>query len=98
MEGNIFFPKIDPASTAAGKTLPGDVQACGIDFKSFFQDGAEFVLDVFKNSLVQKLSQTKEVQAEVEAQKVVAGKNILWQYFPFIVIGFVAVTLIARFK
>ena len=70
----------------------------GIDFKSFFQDGADFVLDVFKNSLIQKVSQTKEVQDEVEAQKVVAGKNILWQYFPFMVIGLLAVTLIARFK
>ena len=70
----------------------------GIDFKEFFEDGANFVLDVFKNSLIQKLSQTKQVQAEVEAQKVVAGKNILWQYFPFMVIGILAVTLIARFK
>jgi len=70
----------------------------GIDFKTFFQDGANFVLETFKNSLIQKLSQTKQVQAEVEAQKVVAGKNILWQYFPFMVIGILAVTLIARFK
>ena len=70
----------------------------GIDFKTFFEDGANFVLEVFKNSLIQKLSQTKEVQAEVEAQKVVAGKNILWQYFPFMVIAAVAFTLIARFK
>ena len=70
----------------------------GIDFKSFFQDGANFVLEVFKDSVIQRLSQTKEVQAEVEAQKVVAGKNILWQYFPFMVIGVLAITLIARFK
>ena len=70
----------------------------GIDFKSFFEDGANFVLEVFKNSVIQKLSQTKEVQAEVEAQKVVAGKNILWQYFPFIVIGGVTLLAIARFK
>ena len=70
----------------------------GIDFKTFFQDGANFVLETFKNSLIQKASQTKEVQAEVEAQKVIAGKNILWQYFPFMVIGILAVTLISRFK
>jgi len=70
----------------------------GIDFKSFFEDGANFVLQVFKDSLIQRVSQTKEVQAEVEAQKVVVGKNILWQYFPFIVIGSLAVILIARFK
>ena len=70
----------------------------GIDFKEFFQDGANFVVDVFKNSLIQRVSQTKEVQKEVEAQKVVAGKNILWQYFPFIVIGSLAVILISRFK
>ena len=73
-------------------------ETSGIDFKSFFEDGANFVLDVFKNSLIQRVSQTKEVQDEVEAQKVVAGKNILWQYFPFMVIGVLAVTLIARFK
>lgn len=70
----------------------------GIDFKSFFQDGANFVLNVFKDSLIQKISQTKEVQVEVEAQKVVAGKNILWQYFPFMVVGVLAITLISRFK
>jgi len=70
----------------------------GIDFKAFFEDGANFVLEVFKNSVIQRLSQTKEVQAEVEAQKVTAGKNILWQYFPFMVIGVLAITLIARFK
>ena len=70
----------------------------GIDFKEFFEDGANFVLDVFKNSLIQRVSQTTEVQAEVEAQKVTAGKNILWQYFPFMVIGVLAFTLIARFK
>lgn len=70
----------------------------GIDFKEFFEDGANFVLDIFKNSLIQKVSQTEEVQKEVEAQKVVAGKNLLWQYFPFMVVGVLAITLIARFK
>ena len=70
----------------------------GIDFKSFFQDGANFVLGVFKDSLIQKLSQTKQVQTEVAAQQVAAGKNVLWQYFPFMVIGILAVTLITRFK
>ena len=69
-----------------------------IDFKEFFEDGANFVLDVFKNAVVQKVSQTEQVQKEVEAQKVVAGKNLLWQYFPFMVVGVLAITLIARFK
>lgn len=70
----------------------------GIDFKEFFEDGANFVLGVFKDAVIQRVSQTTEVQKEVEAQKVVAGKNILWQYFPFMVVGVLAVALIARFK
>jgi len=70
----------------------------GIDFKSFFKDGADFVLDVFKNSLIQKVSQTQAVQDEVEAQKVIAGKNLVWAYLPFILIGAVVITMIARFK
>lgn len=70
----------------------------GIDFKSFFQDGADFVFNVFKDAVIQKVSQTEEVQKEIETQKVKAGKNILWQYFPFIVVGVLAITLIARFK
>ena len=92
--GNLFFPK----STSEDKVASGDVQACGIDFKSFFKDGADFVLNVFKDSLIEKVSQTKEVQDEVERQKVIAGKNIVWAYLPFILIGVVVITLIARFK
>ena len=70
----------------------------GIDFKEFFEDGANFIFEAFKNFAIEKISQTKEVQKEVDAQKVTAGKNILWQYFPFMVIGILAVTLITRFK
>lgn len=78
--------------------MPEDTENTGIDFKAFFKDSADFLFNTFKNSLIERASQTKEVQDEVERQKVIAGKNILWQIFPFVVIGSLAVILIARFK
>lgn len=53
--------------------------------------------DVLKQVAVRELSKTEAVRREVEAQKTLTGKNILWQYFPFILGGLVLV-MILRFK
>ena len=70
----------------------------GIDFKKIFGEGAKFMLDIFKGAVIDKFSQTQVAQDEIERQKLLAGKNMLWSYFPFVIIGVVAITLIARFK
>lgn len=60
------------------------------------------VLDVIKKTLedsaVRLISQNKTVQEEVEKQKVIVGKEMLWKYIPFILIGTVLTVLIVRFK
>lgn len=53
--------------------------------------------DVLKQVAVRELSKTEAVRKEIEAQKTVVGKNILWEYFPFILGGLVLV-MILRFK
>lgn len=52
---------------------------------------------ILKEVAVKELSKTEAIQKEIEAQKTVTGKNILWRYFPFI-IGALALVAIIRFK
>jgi len=70
----------------------------GITFKEMFADVLDITEEVLKKVVVQKASKIPAVEAEVEAQKVVAGKNILWSYFPLFLIGGLAVFAVIRFK
>jgi len=53
--------------------------------------------EVLKQIAVKELSKTEAVQKEIEAQKSVTGKNILWNAFPYILGGLVVIMVI-RFK
>ncbi len=53
--------------------------------------------DILKEIAVRELSKTEAVRKEVEAQKTITGKNILWQYFPYVLGGLVLV-MVLRFK
>ena len=66
-------------------------------FKSIVQNLLRVTGDVLKQVAVRELSKTEAVRTEIEAQKTITGKNILWQYFPFILGGLVLV-MIVRFK
>lgn len=66
-------------------------------FKDIVDNLWRVTQDVLKQVAVRELSKTEAVIKEVEAQKTIAGKNILWQYFPFILGGLVLV-MILRFK
>ncbi|MBA7497088.1 hypothetical protein ES702_07697 [subsurface metagenome] len=71
--------------------------APGTSFKDVINSLKETALYVLKEIAVKELSKTEAIQKEIETQKTVAGKNILWQYFPFIIAGLAAVAII-RFK
>lgn len=66
-------------------------------FKDVLDNLGKVALDVLKQVAVREISKTEVVQKEVEVQKTLAGKNILWQYFPFILVGLVLVVVL-RFK
>jgi len=70
----------------------------GISFKDVFSKVLKVTGEVLKQVVVQEASKIPAVEAEVEAQKTVAGKNMLWSYFPMMLIGGLVVFSIAKFK
>lgn len=70
----------------------------GIDFEKAFGGIWNTFKQVLGQTIVQQGSQIPQIQEEVEKQKVVAGKNILWQYFPAMLIGTLMIFAIAKFK
>lgn len=58
-----------------------------IDLAEAFKWTLDAAWKGIKESVIQEGSQIKEVQKEVEEQKLVAGKNILWKYFPYFILG-----------
>jgi len=70
----------------------------GIKFKDIFGKVLKITGEVLKQVVIQEASKIPAVEAEVEAQKVVAGKNVLWSYFPMMLIGGLVVFSIAKFK
>jgi len=69
-----------------------------IDVGKIFGDLAKRALDLLAVSAVEQVADMKPVQKEIEKQKVVAGKNILWTYFPYILLGTVGLFMLARIK
>ena len=70
----------------------------GIDFEKQFSGIWKTFKTVLAQTVIQEGSQIPGVQEQIEKQKVVAGKNILWQYFPAMLIGTLMVFAIAKFK
>ena len=75
-----------------------DTKPGKIDVGKIFGDLAKRALDLFAQSAVEQAADMKPVQQEIEKQKVVAGKNILWTYFPYILFGTVGLFMLARIK
>jgi len=74
-------------------TIPGK-----IDVGEAFKKTLAAVWLGVKSSVIQEASKTKAVQKEIEQQKTVAGKNILWKYFPYAILGFVGLFMLAKVK
>ena len=69
-----------------------------IDVGEVFGDLAKRAVDLIAQAAVEQVADTKPVQQAIEKQKVVAGKNILWTYFPYILLGAVGLFMLARIK
>ena len=54
-----------------------------INVGDMFKKGLAALLTSLGQSVIQKGSEIPAVQKELESQKLVAGKNILWKYFPY---------------
>ena len=74
-------------------TTPGK-----IDVGKIFGDLAKRALDLLAQAAIEQVADTKPVQEAIEKQKVVAGKNVLWTYFPYILLGSVGLFMLARIK
>ena len=54
--------------------------------------------EVLSKVVIQKVATIPGVEQEIEKQKTEAGKDIVWKYLPFILIGTALTFLIVRFK
>lgn len=75
------------------QTSPGKIDI-GAVWKKTLQVG----LDLLKQGVIQEASKTKAVQKAVDEQKVVAGKNILWKYFPYAVLAGLGIFFVSKVK
>ena len=75
-----------------------DTKPGKIDVGKFFGDMAKRAVDLLAQAAIDQVADTKPVQQAIEKQKVVAGKNVLWTYFPYILLGSVGLFMLARIK
>lgn len=66
-------------------------------FKDVLDNLWNVTQDVLKQVAVRELSKTEAVRKEVQAQQTRTGKNMLWQYFPY-VLGALVLVMVVRFK
>lgn len=69
-----------------------------IDIGEVFKKTLAVGLDVLKQTVIQQGSEIPAVQKAVEEQKVVAGKNLLWKYFPFAILGVMGFYMLSKVK
>lgn len=69
----------------------------GIDFEKFFGQAWEITKTVLGTMVVQEGSKIPQVQKQISAAKVSAGKSALWSAFPIILIGAVILFAIKKF-
>ena len=69
-----------------------------IDVGEAFKKTLEAALWGIKQTVIQETSKTKAVQQEIENQKTVAGKNILWKYFPYAILACVGIVMLAKVR
>ena len=69
-----------------------------IDVEKAFKKTLDAMLGGLKQTVIQEASKTKAVQREIEDQKTVAGKNILWKYFPYAILACVGIVMLAKVR
>jgi len=73
------------------------VETGKVSFKSVIDSLWQVTQDVLKQVAVKEISKTEAVREEIETQKTVVAKNVLFQYFPYI-IGALVIVAVIRFK
>ena len=69
-----------------------------INVGDIFKKTLDAALGILGQAVIQEGSKIPAVQREVEAQKVVAGKNILWKYFPYAILAVMGVFMISKVR
>ena len=69
-----------------------------INFKDIFGKVLDVTGQVLKQVVIQEVSKIPAVENEIEKQKVVAGKNVLWTIFPWIAFVGLTLLMIGKFK
>ena len=69
-----------------------------IDVGKVFKKTLDAAMWGIGQTAIQEASKVKAVQEEIEVQKTVAGKNILWKYFPYAILACVGIVVLAKVK
>lgn len=67
-------------------------------FAQHLKDFGNTMLGLLKQAAIQEGSKIEGVQKEIEAQKLILSKELLWKIFPFLAIGGLSLFLVKRFK
>ena len=69
-----------------------------INVGDMFKKGLEAALGTIGQAVIQKGSEIPAVQKAVDEQKISAGKNILWKFFPYAILVGVGIFMISKVK
>ena len=75
-------------NTTTGKINVGDL----------FKKTLGAALGILQQSVIQEGAKIPQVQREVEKQKTIAGKNLLWKYFPYAILAGMGIFMISKVK
>ena len=75
-------------NTSTGKINVGDM----------FKKTLAAALGILQQSVIQEGAKIPAVQREIEAQKTVAGKNVLWKFFPYAILAAMAIFMISKVR
>ena len=65
-------------------------------FKSVIDNLWQTTQEVLRQIAVKEISKTESVRREIEEQKVVVGKELLWKIFPFVAIGMITLWAVSK--
>ena len=69
-----------------------------INVGEMFKKTLAAALGIIGQAVIQEGSKIPAVQKEVENQKTVAGKNLLWKYFPYAILAGMGIFMISKVK
>lgn len=73
-----------------------EMESGQVSFKSLVDNLWKTTQDVLRQVAVKEISKTESVRKEIEVQKTLAGKELLWKIFPIAIIGIIALWALAK--